>query len=406
MRSLLLFSCLVLSATALPGYAPYAAYAAGYHGPAAPLAHDGRVVDTPEVAHAKAAHLAAHAAEAAKSSPLTLGYADYDGRYEDYSGAYAGPALAAYHGPPAPLAHDGRVIDTPEVAHAKAAHLAAHAEQISKIASLSYAEPYPQPHCEYGRLLQVFAPPPGDASDASDTSGGWQRGGDSLELPSVEKQRSSDDFVYGDRWSLYLCNVASRVQFVDRGSWVLAALGLGDVFVTSLDRRTLRFDKMLHYLVIISITFNAAFCAPQWYGGGHPGAYGGHAAPAPLGPDGRVVDTPEVAQLKAAHLAALADANARAPKVGPGSYAGPSGPYAPSNYAHYSGPPAPLGPDGRVVDTAEVQQAKAVHFSLYNAEAQRGPGPAGPAAPAPSWNPSGAYNPPNQWNQPNSWNHY
>ena len=33
-----------------------------------------------------------------------------------------------------------------------------------------------------------------------------------------------------------------------------------------------------------------------------------------------------------------------------------------------SGPPAPLGPDGRVVDTPEVQQAKAVHFSLYNAE--------------------------------------
>lgn len=27
---------------------------------------------------------------------------------------------------PAPLAHDGRVIDTPEVAHLKAAHLAAH----------------------------------------------------------------------------------------------------------------------------------------------------------------------------------------------------------------------------------------------------------------------------------------
>ncbi|XP_076652954.1 uncharacterized protein LOC143359121 [Halictus rubicundus] len=162
---------------------------------------------------------------------------------------------------------------------------------------------------------------------------------------------------------------------------------------------------MLHYLVILSVTLNAVFCAPQWYGGGggHPGGYGGHAAPAPLGPDGRVVDTPEVAQLKAAHLAALADANARAPKVGPGSpYPGQPGPYAPANYAHYSGPPAPLGPDGRVVDTAEVQQAKAVHFSLYNAEAQRGPGPASPPAPpSPSWNPN-----PNQWGQPNSWNHY
>lgn len=61
-----------------------------------------------------------------------------------------------------------------------------------------------------------------------------------------------------------------------------------------------------------------------------------------------------------------------------------------------SGPPAPLGPDGRVIDTPEVQQAKAVHFSLYNAEAQRVPaGPADPVAAGaydPSWN-NGGYNP-------------
>ncbi|XP_054009674.1 pupal cuticle protein-like [Hylaeus anthracinus] len=144
MRFLLLFSCLVFSATARPGYAPYPAYGVAYHGPPAPLAHDGRVIDTPEVAHAKAAHLAAHAAEAAKASPL-----GYSGDYsEDYGASYGAPVQmqSAYHGPPAPLAHDGRVLDTPEVAHAKAAHLAAHAEQVSKLAHLSYAEPYPQPH--------------------------------------------------------------------------------------------------------------------------------------------------------------------------------------------------------------------------------------------------------------------
>lgn len=61
----------------------------------------------------------------------------------------------------------------------------------------------------------------------------------------------------------------------------------------------------------------------------------------------------------------------------------------------FSGPPAPLGPDGRVVDTAEVQQAKALHFSLYNAEAQRAP-----AAPAPT-DPSGAWD--QSWNS--GWNH-
>ncbi|XP_076397836.1 pupal cuticle protein-like [Megachile rotundata] len=294
MRLFLPFCCLLLSASAIPTYGPYAG-AGIYHGPPAPLAQDGRVIDTPEVAHAKAAHLAAYAVEAAKASPV--GYGDYsDGKYEEY----ISPVQNAYHGPPAPLAHDGRVIDTPEVAHAKAAHLAAHADQLSKI-----VQHYPQIH------------------------------------------------------------------------WIL-----------------------------LFVTLHVVCCAPQWYGGGHPGAYGGHAAPAPLGPDGRVVDTPEVAQLKAAHLAALADANARAPKGpgGPGGpYPGPAGPYAPGNYgAHYSGPPAPLGPDGRVVDTPEVQQAKAVHFSLFNAEAQR-PAPPAPGPHNPSWNPSGAYNP--SWNG-NSWNQY
>ncbi|KAF3420331.1 hypothetical protein E2986_11313, partial [Frieseomelitta varia] len=276
-RVCLPFACLILSASALPGYE---VYGAAYHGPPAPLAHDGRVIDTPEVAHAKAAHLAAHAAEAAKATPY--GYGDYSdvGKYEDYSGSYVATAHNLYHGPPAPLAHDGRVLETPEVAHAKAAHLAAHAEQISKLA-------------------QIF----------------------------------------------------------------------------------------------VSVIVNVAYSAPQWYGGpgyGHGAPAYGHAAPAPLGPDGRVVDTPEVAQLKAAHLSALAEANARAPKGPAGPYSGPAGPYAPGGYApHYSGPPAPLGPDGRVVDTPEVQQAKAVHFSLYNAEAQKAP--AGPN----SWNPAGP-----SWNNP------
>ncbi|EFN73853.1 hypothetical protein EAG_06495 [Camponotus floridanus] len=147
--------------------------------------------------------------------------------------------------------------------------------------------------------------------------------------------------------------------------------------------------------ILFFATLSVILAAPQWYGP--------HASPAPLGPDGRVVDTPEVAQLKVAHLNALAEANARAPKgLGPSGYAGPSGPYASGNYIpHYSGPPAPLGPDGRVIDTPEVQQAKAVHFSLYNAEAQRVPaGPADPVAAGaydPSWN-NGGYNP--AWDGP------
>ncbi|KAL0126753.1 hypothetical protein PUN28_005250 [Cardiocondyla obscurior] len=101
-----------------------------YHGPPAPIGHDGRVMDTPEVAHAKAAHLAAVAEAAARiphkmasyagnqnyhgyNEPASVGHRTYHGDYE-------------YHGPPAPLDHDGRVVDTPEVARARAAHLAAY----------------------------------------------------------------------------------------------------------------------------------------------------------------------------------------------------------------------------------------------------------------------------------------
>lgn len=110
-----------MAANALPGY-----LYTYQHG--APLGHDGRVIDTPEVAHAKAAHLAAHAKESARNS-YGYGYAPAIGYSDDSSHfQHIHAPLILYHGPPAPLAHDGRVIDTPEVAHAKIAHLTAHAQ--------------------------------------------------------------------------------------------------------------------------------------------------------------------------------------------------------------------------------------------------------------------------------------
>ncbi|KAJ8687684.1 hypothetical protein QAD02_023478 [Eretmocerus hayati] len=94
---------------AAPGYYPGANYYSApiYYGPA-PIGPDGRVLDTPEVAAAKAAHFAAHA----KASLKPYGALAYY--------AYGYP----YH---APLGPDGQVQDTPEVAAAKAAHFAAHA---------------------------------------------------------------------------------------------------------------------------------------------------------------------------------------------------------------------------------------------------------------------------------------
>ncbi|KAM0733816.1 hypothetical protein ACS0PU_012181 [Formica fusca] len=104
------------------GYAPALAIYAPAITYGAPIGADGRVVDTPEVAQAKAAHLAAHAQEAVK----TVGLAPYGAL------AYAAsPVLYGY----APLGSDGRVIDTPEVAQAKAVHFAAHAQETARNAA-------------------------------------------------------------------------------------------------------------------------------------------------------------------------------------------------------------------------------------------------------------------------------
>lgn len=86
-----------------------------YHGPPAPIGHDGRVMDTPEVAHAKAAHLAAVAEAAAKVPYGPASYTedpDYHGyskpvsvSHQMYHGGYHG-----YHGPSAPLDHEVRIL--------------------------------------------------------------------------------------------------------------------------------------------------------------------------------------------------------------------------------------------------------------------------------------------------------
>ncbi|XP_072934417.1 pupal cuticle protein-like [Epargyreus clarus] len=119
------------------------AQASFYPGPPAhiQLSPDGKyVLDTPEVAHAKAAHYAAHA----QASTAHGAWAPAAGAYLAGPGYAAGahygaPAAGLIKYGPAPLAHDGRVVDTPEVAHLKAAHIAAHANAHANAAHGAYA---------------------------------------------------------------------------------------------------------------------------------------------------------------------------------------------------------------------------------------------------------------------------
>ncbi|KAL0126758.1 hypothetical protein PUN28_005254 [Cardiocondyla obscurior] len=106
--------------------------------PGAPIGLDGRVVDTPEVALAKAEHAAAHvnekinlAAEAVRSADQhVLAYvAPSDAAVVESAELVQPVAVAAKLVPGAPIGPDGRVVDTPEVALAKAEHAAAHVNE-------------------------------------------------------------------------------------------------------------------------------------------------------------------------------------------------------------------------------------------------------------------------------------
>lgn len=76
------------------------------------------MIDTPEVARAKAAHLAAYN-HIASSAPAAIS--------EYHSQIYKPPVYSHdYYDSSAPLSHDDRVINTPEVEHARQAHFAAY----------------------------------------------------------------------------------------------------------------------------------------------------------------------------------------------------------------------------------------------------------------------------------------
>lgn len=109
-------------------HAAPAVYADHHHAGYIPsFDHNGYQLDTPEVAHAKAAHLA----ELAKANANEHHAAPYVAAPYSHSAPYGYSApythAATSYGYPA-VAHNGAPLDTPEVAQAKAAHAAAHAE--------------------------------------------------------------------------------------------------------------------------------------------------------------------------------------------------------------------------------------------------------------------------------------
>ncbi|KXJ71170.1 cuticle protein 5-like [Aedes albopictus] len=91
-----------------------------WHGPIhIPKIIKGVPVETPEVQHAKAYHAAAYAKVA--------GYGHHEAHYDEHHDEHHGPVHhegGAWHGPiHIPKIHNGVPVETPEVQHAKAFHL-------------------------------------------------------------------------------------------------------------------------------------------------------------------------------------------------------------------------------------------------------------------------------------------
>ncbi|EZA59201.1 hypothetical protein X777_15843 [Ooceraea biroi] len=86
-------------------------------------------------------------------------------------------------------------------------------------------------------------------------------------------------------------------------------------------------------------------------------------SPAPLGVDGRVVDTPEVAVAKAAHAAAHANERLKLAREAARSGASDSSEIADRADVGAT-PEATIGPDGRILDTPEVAAARTAHEKI------------------------------------------
>uniref|UniRef100_T1HH83 Uncharacterized protein n=1 Tax=Rhodnius prolixus TaxID=13249 RepID=T1HH83_RHOPR len=142
---------------AVPHYAP----ALKYHGPIAlPPGYDKHgaplpVLDTPEVAHAKAAHLAAvakaggHVYPAVYHTPILsrghgawngLQHGQYAAGHIKYHGPIALPPGYDKHGAPLP------VLDTPEVAAAKAKHFHLYAKTLHNLGPVGLGHQHQHHH--------------------------------------------------------------------------------------------------------------------------------------------------------------------------------------------------------------------------------------------------------------------
>lgn len=256
-----------------------------YVGPLAVPGPNGVPLETPEVAAAKGAHLAALSAAG--------GHVGYAGSYGAGAPYYASAApITHYIATPAPgITFGGAPLDTPEVAAAKAAHFAAYSEAASRNA------------------------------------------------PHYRRRRSAGSY-YGGAGGYGYAGPQHIPIITDRG--------------VPLDTPEVQAAKAYHAQAYVQAAQKAALSGPGESGDEYQGSkwYGPIHIPV-IGPNGVPVEPQEVQQARAAHLSALGGGH-----VSPLGYSG----------SYYGSPyqPAQIGYNGLPLDTPEVQAAKAAHFAAYS----------------------------------------
>lgn len=234
--------------------------------------------------------------------------------------------LGYYQQPHAVIGPNGHPVETPEVQYAKATHFAAHA-------NARYGGAHGIPHAPISLHNALPA--------------------DTPEVAAAKLQHHHDFAVAAQRNGVHVPLVAAAATHYP------------------LDTPEVSAAKAAHF---------AAHAAAR----GHYRRR--RAAPFPLhypviDHNGVPVETPEVQAAKAQHYSEYQRTLARPGQNIPDplehtysssqysvpQYNGPSQQYSPYIYRGPGGPPAQIGPDGRPLETPEIQAAKAAHFAAHAA---------------------------------------
>ncbi|XP_044730126.1 uncharacterized transmembrane protein DDB_G0289901-like [Chrysoperla carnea] len=190
----------------------------GRYGYAQPkIGHNGVPIDTPEVQHARAAHLAA----LSQAQASHAGWAGNDGSYGGHQGSsssyghdnnlhYDGRYGYAYP----KIGHNGVPIDTPEVQHARAAHLSVLSQ-----AQASHAEWAPQGSGHYRRRRSISAGH--SVNPEAHTYPNLAHDGQPIETPAVQALKHAHFAAYSEALSRVANSKSSGYnnEEYDNGAW-------------------------------------------------------------------------------------------------------------------------------------------------------------------------------------------